>query len=294
MFKEFYFVVENPFLLTRKSEKVKIDYKNINILQSVLRTYDNKNKCFAQNFSNVFRQAKKLMIDSGGFNILKQYADYPFSVNQYNNQLNYLTPDYAVCMDYNTFALRAKIGEEYKDRLPYMKRTIKNYLLQYDMERKFKLIIPIQGNTVEEKQGFIDMLEENIDLKKIEYWGIGGGGVGGMEEYEHDYFVKDRQEICNYLNKRFNNPMIHIFGCNLTFLKSLLKYEFSFTSTDTWSWGVPMKKGRTFDENLGNIWIKGSDLTITEAKQRCMLKYIKEVNNVQKLLKVNNKIMKLL
>ncbi|KKM91610.1 hypothetical protein LCGC14_1226820 [marine sediment metagenome] len=290
MFDKFYFVVENSFLLTRKSEKVEIDYENVYVLQSVLRTYDNKNKCFSDKFSDIFRRVKGLMIDSGGYNILQQYPDYPFSVREYNRHLNFINPDYAVCMDYNTFGLMGKIGTEYEDRLPYMKRTISNFITQFDMERNFELIIPIQGNTYEEKLGFVDMLEENIDLNKIEYWGIGGGGAGGQEAYDENYFIEDRQHVCNFLNRKFKGAKIHLFGCNLTFLRSLLKYNFVFTSTDTWSWGIPMKKGRTFDKNFESIWIRNSGLTMTEAKQRCLLKYVYEVNKIRNILVESNNI----
>jgi hypothetical protein len=100
--------------------------------------------------------------------------------------------------------------------------------------------------------------------------------------------------MCNYLNKRFNHPKIHIFGGNITFLKGILKNNFDFTSIDTWSWGIPMKKGRTFGDNLEPIWIRNSGLTMTQAKQRCMLKYISEIKKIKILLQENNDIFELI
>ncbi len=293
MFEDFYFVVENSFLFTRRTGNIWVDYTKLCVLQSVLKSYDNKNRCFVNTFPDVFRNVKKLMIDSGGYNILKNYPDYPFTVSEYNDCLNFINPDSGVCLDYNTASLIEKIGDRYEDRLPYMRKTIDNYIEQFDMDRNYELIIPIQGNSVDEKLLFVDMLGENFDLKQVEYWGIGGGGITNMDGDMYDFFIEIRRQVCNYLNRRFNNPKIHIFGGNLTFMKSLLKYGFEFTSVDTWSWGIPMKKGRTFDDNLDSIWIRESGLTMTEAKQRCILKYIDEIGKIMEILESNRKVMSL-
>lgn len=294
MFDDFYFVVENPYLLKRKGKNVSIDPGKICVLQSILKTYNNKNKCFSNHFPEIFGKVKKLMMDSGGYNILKMYPDYPFSVREYHEQLEFIKPDYGVCMDYNTAALMDIIGDKYKDRLPYMKKTIDQFLLQFDMDRSYELVIPIQGNTIDEKLEFVDMLGERIDLEKVEYWGVGGGGITGMDNSSQNYFIEIRRSLCIYLNKKFNHPKIHIFGGNITFLKDVIRKNFIFTSVDTWSWGIPMKKGRTFDENLESILIRKSGLTMTEAKQRCMLKYLQEVNKIKKLLAYESNINKLI
>jgi len=293
MFDDFYFVLEEPFLLTRVSENVKVEYKDLCILQSILKYYNGKDKCFLRRFPAVFRKTKKLMIDSGGYNILRIYSDYPFTINEYNDVLNFIKPDYGVSMDYNTASLIAKIGDKYEDRKPYMIKTIDNFIEQYDMDRSYDLIVPIQGNSYDEKIDFIDWLGERFDLKQMSYWGVGGGGITNMGSYIFDSFIDIRRRVCNYLNKKYNNPKIHIFGGNLSFLKSLLKYRFSFTSIDTWSWGIPIKKGRTFGKDLEPIWVRNSGLTVSEAKQRCILRYVRDIANIQSILKSDN-LMKLI
>lgn len=293
MFKDFYFVIEEPLLL-QLNKRIKVDYSNMCILQSVLMYYNGKNKCFSNYFHPIFNKVKKLMIDSGGYNILKLYPDYPFTVYEYHEKIEQIKPDYAVCMDYNTNAMMNMMGSRFKDRLPYMEKTVDQFIKHFDLNRNYELILPIQGNTFDEKLIFLDMVANNIDLKDVEYWGIGGGGVTADQTNETDGFVEIRRLLCNYLNDRFNNPKIHIFGGNLNLLKNTLKASFEFTSIDTWSWGVPIKKGKTFDNTFNAVYIRDTDLTINEAKQRCILKYQKDIDEIRQILIESNRTIKLL
>jgi len=289
-FEDFYFVIEEPILLTMKG-RIKINHKEICVLQSVLMYYNGKNKCFVHDHHPIFNKCKYLMIDSGGFNIDKLYGTYPFTIRDYHNHLERIKPDYAVSLDYNT---NVPSLMEYEARVASMKTTINNFIEQFDMDRTYELILPIQGNGYEERLLFLDMLSQRIDLKKVEYWGVGGGGVKATTLRQQDNFLEIRRLLCDHLNKKFNNPKIHIFGGTLTFIKKMLKKDFHFTSLDTWSWGIPIKKGKTFDKNLNALLIRETDLSINEAKQRCVLRYQRDIDFVKRLVDRNNNVEKLL
>lgn len=289
MFEDFYYVIEDKSVFIIRNNGFDIKPEDICILQSILGTYHSGHKCFDNNkFSPIFKRAKKLMIDSGGFNILRRYPDYPFSVKEYNMQLNSINPEYAVSMDYNTIMLSDIIGDKYKDRLPYMIKTIDNYVEQYDMERNYKLAIGLQGNSVEEKIGFVDMLGEKMDPKKVEYWGVGGGTTSEMTMMNDHLFL--RAEISRFLNKKFNFPKIHHFGISFIHLKKLFKYSVKFTSVDSWSWAMPLKVGSTFDDNGNSTRIRDTNQSISEAKQRCLCAYIKKIDKLKGLYKKESQV----
>ena len=222
------------------------------------------------------------MIDSGGFNILRHYSDYPFSINEYHSQLNSINPDYAVSMDYSTIMLADVIGTEYKDRLPYIIKTIDNYVEQYDMERDYKLLIGLQGNNIDEKINFMDILSERMNLSKVDYWGIGGITITGSVELMITN-LNLRSEINRYLNKKLNNPKIHHFGLSIVHLKKLFKYNIKFTSVDSRSWEMPIQFGRTFDDDGKVVRIKYTKQTTEEVRQRSLFNYIKKVKKLRSL-----------
>jgi len=283
MFEDFYYVIEGGSVFDVRNNGFDVKPEEICILQSILRMYHTGHKCFDERrFLPVFKRAKQLMIDSGGFNILRRYPDYPFSINEYNTQLNSINPDYAVSMDYSTIMLKDIIGDEYKDRLPYLIKTIDNYVEQYDMERNYKLLIGLQGNDIDEKIGFMDMVSDRMNLNDVDYWGIGGITITGSVELMN-INLNLRTEITNYLNKRLNNPKIHHFGLSIAHLKKLFKYNIKFTSLDSRSWEMPIQFGRTFDDNGTVVRIKYTKQSTNEVRQRSLYNYIKKIEKLKKL-----------
>jgi hypothetical protein len=212
------------------------------------------------NYQSV-RRCRKLMIDSGGFNIFKHHLDYPFSVDYYHEFLEReIHPDVAVEMDYPIIDVTTS------DPVKKREKTIDNFINQFDKDRTYQLMLAIQGADHTGRVNFLDHLAERFDLQKVEYFGIGGGG-----QWKSPGFVEGRVETIDYLNKRFNFPQIHILGFNYAALKQYIKVRgvVNFTSMDSANWYRPINHGYAYDKKGRLIPIAIGGFSIAEALGGC-------------------------
>lgn len=256
--------------------------ESLNIMRTCIDFYDFKNGGFKPDIEDVFKRSRKLMMDSGGYNLLKKgLKNYPYSILSYHRFLERVKPTIAVSMDFNCSIIYERDGiDKYEEqKVEMFERTIENFMKQYEMKRDYELMIAVQGVSIEDKRLFLDMLYEEIPFKYVEWFGYGG---------------RVDPQICGllikYIRKKAPNYKFHMLGATYSDLKELLSNSIEFHSFDTITWmrGIQFG-GKTIDDNGDLVLIKKTNQTSTEVTRRWMqhhhqkvIELIKKYENVQK------------
>lgn len=237
--------------------------ESLNIMRTCIDFYDFKNGGFKPNIEDVFKRSRKLMMDSGGYNLLKKgLINYPYSVLAYHRFLERVIPSIAVSMDFNCSVIYERDGVDIyeEQKIEMFEKTIENFVKQYEMKRDYELMIAVQGVPIEDKRLFLDMLDEKIPLKDVEWFGYGG---------------RVDPQICvlliKYIKKKAPNYKFHMLGATYSDLKELLSKNIEFHSFDTITWmrGIQFG-GKTLDDDGNLILIKHTNQTSTEVTRRWM------------------------
>jgi hypothetical protein len=258
--------------------------ESINIMRTCLDFYNRREGGFKNDVEDTFKKSRKLMIDSGGYNLLKKKdtMDYPYSVLAYHRFLERVNPTIAVSMDHNLSVILERDGiDVYEEqKIELFEKTIDNFVLQYEMKRSYELMIAIQGVPIEDKRLFLHMLDKKIPLNLIERFGYGG---------------RVEPSICGllirYIRKKAPNYKFHMLGATYSDLKDMLAQGIEFHSFDTITWlrGIQFG-GKTFDDDGNVVLIKKTSQTTTEVQRRWMkYHYFKVMKLIKKYDKLNKK-----
>lgn len=257
--------------------------ESLNIMRTCIDFYDFKNGGFKPDIEDVFKRSRKLMMDSGGYNLLKKgLNNYPYSILSYHRFLERVKPTIAVSMDFNCSIIYERDGiDKYEEqKVEMFERTIENFMKQYEMKRDYELMIAVQGVSIEDKRLFLDMLYEEIPFKDVEWFGYGG---------------RVDPQICGllikYIRKKAPNYKFHMLGATYSDLKELLSNSIEFHSFDTITWmrGIQFG-GKTIDDNGDLVLIKKTNQTSTEVTRRWMQHHHQKVIElIKKYEKVNEK-----
>jgi len=257
--------------------------ESINVMRTCLDFYNGRFGEFKHDIEEVFKKSRKLMIDSGGYNLLKKknMVNYPYSVLSYHRFLERVKPTIAVSMDFNLSVIFERDGEDAyeKQKIKLFEDTIDNYLKQYDMKRSYELMIAVQGVPIEDKILFLDMLDKKLPLKFIEWFGYGG---------------RVEPTICGllirHIKKKAPDFKFHMLGATYSDLKDMLAQGVEFHSFDTITWlrGIQYG-GKTFDDDGNVVLIKKTSQTTTEVQRRWMKYHHKKVMDLIKIYEKANK-----
>jgi hypothetical protein len=166
---------------------------------------------------------RRLIVDSGGFQLLSTFKEYPFTYEQYYNFVERLNPDYFVSMDYPC--------DKKENAKENIEKTIDNLikLKEFDDER---LIPVIQGYDFNDYLYCLDRLKSQGLLS--DYVGIGSLVPKSIESAER---------IILALINELKGKKIHIFGLKIELLKNpkIMENIYSF---DTMSYLFRINYGK--------------------------------------------------
>jgi hypothetical protein len=210
---------------------------------------------------------------------MKGKEKYPWTVYTYDQFLQRAKPDIAVSMDYNTSIVYEKSREQYrKVKIDLFTKTINNFAEQFDMKRDYELMIAVQGVPLEDKILFLEMLDEVVPLKKVEWFGYGG---------------RVDVSLCNslttYLERIDKNFKFHMLGATFSQIENMLKSGISFHSFDTITWIREIQFGRTFDDSGKPVLLKNTSQSTVEAQRRILFQHYHKVLETLKMYDENEK-----
>jgi hypothetical protein len=184
-----------------------------NVMISAGSTYHPKKKKFDLSRTNLPKDTtKKLFLDSGGFSLLSQYPDYPFTLNQYlelayyikdNNLLTLIaTMDYPCEAEINRTQLHSN-----EERI---QKTIDNTIKCYDVDSSLPWVPVIQGYTIDEYLACIDLYYE-VGIESL-YWAI--GSICSRK----GHYLQMRNIIVTIAKRLETECKLHAFGLGVKFL----------------------------------------------------------------------------
>jgi len=202
--KDFYFVADwgsKHYLITP------------NVMISAGSTYHPKKKGFALSRTNLPDDTtKKLFLDSGGFSLLSQYADYPFSIEEYiqlahyikdNNLLTLIaTMDYPCESEINRTQLHTN-----EERI---QKTVDNAVACYDADISLPWVPVIQGYTIDEYLTCLDLYYES-GIESF-YWAI--GSICSRKGHN----LQMRNIVVTIAKRLEPECKLHAFGLGIKFL----------------------------------------------------------------------------
>lgn len=171
---------------------------------------------------------ERLFIDSGGFGVHKRFGEYPYSLDQYLEYVNYMMDHWPVkevaILDY---PCEPEVNRQtHSTNLDRIRATVENAIRCYDTDASIPWVPVIQGFTVEEY--FICWgLYQDAGIK-ADLWAIGSvcarKRIGGIRRIVTA--VKDR-----------TRQRIHAFGLNLPSIEDPQVF-FALESSDSaaWNW----------------------------------------------------------
>ncbi|MHA1249050.1 MAG: deazapurine DNA modification protein DpdA family protein [Candidatus Helarchaeota archaeon] len=209
--------------------------RKVNLLVSYSQIYKNN-----KNEIELPKNRKKLMIDSGAFDLLEKrnLEEYPFTPKDYVNAIKNLSikPDYVVSLDYI-----CKKNQHTKNILT-INKTINNAVIlrnEFKRDEGITFIPVIQGYDLDEYLYCVNQLVKKKIIIDGDIIGI-GSLVGRKSSKESQLVIKS---IYNFLKERGIIPKIHCFGVNLNVIKDRNIFNIVH-SIDSLAWTFPYRFGR--------------------------------------------------
>jgi queuine/archaeosine tRNA-ribosyltransferase len=192
-------------------------------------------------FLDMWEYDTERVIDAGGFGILADYGEYPWSVEQYHEWLeeNSEKFEWATAMDFACEDDLDHVGTV-EERI---ERTIENTVKQWHMDRSYKLLPVLQGQTVDEYVYSCRKLQENgVDVSHV--------GLGSVcqrsSQKEITRIVTEVRERCPEIDK------IHGFGAKL----NTIRLEADFDTMDSAAWTECPMHGKTLrPKTEDDVWV---------------------------------------
>jgi len=167
-------------------------------------------------------QTAPLVIDSGGFNVLRDgYSEYPWSVEDYHGFLTEYPRefDWAAVMDF----VCSPQFNHLKSKQNRLDQTLENTIAHYDLDPDYQLLPVLQGESIHDYLSFYDRLNDHgIPTDVV--------GLGTLMRISGECEIKRVEQ-----GVRANTDVdrFHGFGIKV----SSFKVGASFESADSRSWG---------------------------------------------------------
>lgn len=167
----------------------------------------------------------ELFMDSGGFQLIGQYGEYPFENEEYLHYAEEINPDFLAPLDYPCDGVDNPIKGVNISNDERIKRTVENDVFLLDnYEGEGRVVPVIQGYDVEEYKNCVNRLKERGAI--TEYM-----GVGSICRRKKSNEVYEILKTC----KEMTNSKLHVFGLSLNLVK-MPKIRHLINSFDTMSW----------------------------------------------------------
>jgi len=221
--KEFYAVV-----YFKNKDLIDLDMMpaNLNIMANAGHLWRKENFSFPKHLDN----ADKTFIDSGGYQFMKKFTEYPFNPKEYVDFINEVNPDYFAAMDYpcepKILERRKKTSEQ------QIEDTIEKTIDLLDLESHSKLLPVIQGWSIEDYIYCIDRMREQDLLS--DYMAIGSLCIRDESIYPIIKAITDNIP---------SDIKLHGFGVKISNLKNKFVFD-NLYSSDSMAWLFPHMFGR--------------------------------------------------
>jgi hypothetical protein len=208
------------------------NYAQFDVLQRRFNIMISAGHLWNKNFRDPFipPNTDKFFIDSGGYQFINKYGEYPFSPQEYVEYVDKLSPDMFAVMDHPCEKqVLDKHNVTVKEQIH---RTIDNHINILELEPKTKLIPVIQGWKPEDYIYCIDVMKEHDLLS--DYVAVGS--------------LCTRKKIVtpvlkNILPNLPKGTKIHGFGLKISNLKDKFVFD-SLYSSDSMAWLFVHRLGR--------------------------------------------------
>lgn len=172
----------------------------------------------------VYESFSNLFIDSGGFQLIGKFGEYPFTTDDYVSFVNKISPDYCATLDYPCDGLDRIMPHIKLTNKERIERTVNNSISILDHDVDAKVIPVIQGYSLDEYQYCLDRLKEQGLMR-------GRMAVGSV------CIRKRKQEVKDILRliRKCTSAKLHVFGLNMVFLHDD-EIRTLVDSFDTFAW----------------------------------------------------------
>jgi len=204
-------------------------------------------------------------IDSGGFNCMSKFGEFPWSVAEYHTWLseNKEFFDFAAIMDY---ACEDRFNDLYTVE-QRRRKTLQNTLKQFNMDPEYNLIPVLQGRSLADYIEFYDWLKEYGLPTDF----VGVGTVCRLSSTEK--VVK----IINGLREKTDIKHFHGFGIKVdSFKRGAL-----FDTADSQAWVYSAANGERLVWNDDESALQG--VYDTDSKRRTVESFVRYYMHVQRL-----------
>lgn len=185
---------------------------------------------FGANFGIMYDYPTDRIIDSGGYSVMKNHGDYPFTVKEYHDWLSTNSEkfDWVAAMDY-------ACESEFDDIMSVAERvdrTIENTIEHFNYDPDYQLVPVLQGRLLHEYVDCYERLTDHgIDCSKV-----GLGTVCRMSREKKLVWLEEQ------IRDRTGVEHIHGFGTKI----SAYRHGCTFESSDSASWMMAPSYGRTY------------------------------------------------
>jgi len=213
----------------------------------------------------------RFFLDSGGFNCLNRFGNYPWSRSDYLDLIWHYEPDYVATMDYPCEPeINRKIVDNsgscaLESNKKRIKRTVENanWLLDQDLPSSTTIVPVIQGFTFDDYCSCIELYKEQGVFDFVDYF-----AVGSMCRRVH---VREIEKlvlaITDYVWSTHPECYFHFFGLKLSALKRKAVFDRIF-SIDSSAWSLNPCRGGLYIKNP--VGAGTLDLYLSKIQRVCM------------------------
>lgn len=210
-----------------------IEYYEVPILTNAKERWSKH----TDSFKEMYGYDTRRVIDAGGFGILATHGEYPWEVEEYHEWLEENSDkfEWACGMDFACEDALSHVGTV-EERVDW---TVENTTKQWNMDRSYKLLPVIQGQTVEEYVDCAERLEDaGVDISHV--------GLGSVCRRSQTQEIVD---LVGGIRENTNIENVHGFGTKMT----ALRYDVEFETMDSAAWSHEPQNGQihqpVLDEN---------------------------------------------
>lgn len=185
---------------------------------------------------NTLPKHDNLFIDSGGFNVIKRWGVFPFSVDEYLDFVRQYNPSMFAVMDYPCEPELGSRPKHLKTNRERIEETIKNTSEIIDKwDDESKPIPVIQGYTRSEYLYCIDRLRDQGLI--TDYMAVGSLCVRKR--------ITEIRGVLRMIKKELPKTRLHAFGIKLSAMDDPLMWELVY-SCDSNAWIMPIHSGKLY------------------------------------------------
>lgn len=215
-------------------------------------------------FNNLWKYNTNHIVDSGGYNVQRNYGEYPWSVEEYHEWLSQQEFKWAAIMDYAC--------EERFDELhtvdTRVDKTIDNAVEHFNQDPDYELLPVLQGRDIDTYVECYDRMKEyGIPMKKV--------GLGTVCRISSSHEIIDTEKKIRDRCKDIE--FIHGFGVKI----EAFRMGATFDSADSQAWVYAASNGTAYlynnDYKLTQIDMDSDSKTRTIQSFKAYYEYVRDL-----------------